>query len=161
MLVDYEEILSRLVQALGRHYAASPSILNVPGVSAALKIDPFYYLALRPVFGELLAKWAGATPSRVEETLLRTGNMVARPGRVRYEAPVIAFEDGVGLPLRLAADFVPAAFIDRAVTMYGGQTGPLPVSGLRLARSQKEALDTFFQGTMPIASLAYGEVSAP
>lgn len=161
MLVDYAEIVARLLQALGRHYAASPSILNVPGVSAALKIDPFYYLALRPLFGELLGKWAGVAPSRAEETLLRTGNMVSGPGLGRYPRPVVAFEEDVGVPLRLAADFVTASFIDRAVTMYGGASGPLPVSGLRLARDQKDDLEAFFQGTTPIASLAYGEVSAP
>ena len=161
MLVDYAEIVSRLSQALGRHYAASPSILNIPGVSAALKLDPFYYLALRPLFGELLGKWAGVAPSRVEETLLRTGNMVCGPELSRYTRAVTAFEEGVGTPMRLTADFVSASFIDRAVVMYGGEAGPLPVSGLRLAVSQKKDLDVFFQGTTPLASLAFGEARLP
>jgi hypothetical protein len=157
MLVDYGDILSRMEQALGRHFAQSPSILNVPGVSLALKIDPFYYLALRPTFGELLGKWAGVPPSRVEETLIRTGNMVLGPGRVRYPQPLLVFEEGTGGTLRLTADFVPASFIDRAVTMYGGEAGPLSVSGLRLVASQRNALTAFFQDITPIEALAYGE----
>jgi hypothetical protein len=160
MLVDYAEILSRMEQALGRHFAQSPSILNVPGVSVALKIDPFYYLALRPTFGELLGKWAGVPPARAEETLLRTGNMVLGPGRVRYPQPLLVFEEGTGVILRLTADFVPASFIDRAVSMYGGEAGPLSVSGLRLLASQKDSLVAFFQDTTPIESLAYGEPDA-
>jgi len=157
MLVDYAEILSRMEQALGRHFAESPSILNAPGVSAALKLDPFYYLALRPLFSELLGKWAGVAPARVEETLARTGNMVLGPGRVRYPKPLAVFEEGTSTVLRLIADFVPAEYIDRAVTMYGGQSGPLPVSGLRLVASQKDALDAFFADTTPLAGLVFGD----
>ena len=142
MLVDYAEILSRLERALGRHYAASPSILNVPGVSAALKLDPFYYLALRPAFGELLGKWAGVAPSRAEETLSHTGNLVLGPGHARYPQPLAVYEEGTRQVLRLTADFVPAGWIDRAVAMYGGQAGPVPVAGLRLLSGQKPALET-------------------
>jgi len=156
LLVDYPEVLSRLEQALGRRYAASSAILNIPGVSVALKIDPFYYLALRPKFGELLGKWAAVPPSRVEETLARTGNLVLGPGKVRYPEPVAVFEEGSRDVVRLPADFLPAAWIDRAVTMWGGETSPLPVSGLRLAEEQKDALAAFFQGMTPIADLAFG-----
>ena len=155
-LVEYPEVLSRLEQALGRRYAVSSTILNVPGVSVALKIDPFYYLALRPSFGELLGKWAAVPPARVEETLERTGNLVLGPGRVRYPDPVAVFEEGSGSVVRLAADFLPAAWIDRAVVMWGGEAAPLPVSGLRLVESQKPALTAFFQGMTPIADLAFG-----
>ncbi len=157
MLVDYAETLSRLEQALGRHYAASPSILNVPGVSAALKIDPFYYLSLRPAFAELLGKWAGVAPARVEEVLMRTGNLVLGPGHARYAQPVAVFEDGTRTVLRLPADFVPAEWIDRAVAMYGGQSAPLPVSGLRLVAGQQAALAPFFAGKTALAALAFGD----
>ncbi|UJX42464.1 hypothetical protein K9F62_07290 [Desulfovibrio sp. JY] len=156
MLVDYAETLTRLEMGLGRHFAAAPSILNVPGVSAALKLDPFYYLALRPLFCELLGKWAGVPPSRVVETLARTGNLVLGPDRARYPRPLVVFEEGTGVALRLLADFVPAECIDRAVMVYGQEPGPLPVSGLRLAMEQKPALDAFFAGTTPLADLAFG-----
>lgn len=156
MLVDYADILSRLEQALGHHFAASPSLLNVPGVSAALKIDPFYYLALRPAFFELLGKWAGVPPTRVEETLARTGNLVLGPGHSRYDKPVAVFEDGTSQVLRLAADFVPAELIDRAVVMYGNELAPLPVSSLRLVDSQRDALAHHFADTTPLAALAFG-----
>jgi len=156
MLVDYPEILSRLEQAIGRRFAQSPTILNVPGVSVALKLDPFYYLALRPAFCELLGKWAAVPPSRVEETLIRTGNMVVGPMRARFSQPLVVFEEGTSATVRLAADFVPAAFIDRAVIMHGGETAAQPVSGLRLHADQKEALDAFFQGTTPLTALVFG-----
>jgi hypothetical protein len=160
MLVDYGEVLTRLEEALGRHYRLSPSILNVPGVSVAVKLDPEYYLALRPSFGELLGKWAGVVPARVEETLTRTGNLVLGPDRSRYGEPLLVFEEGSATVLRLVADFVPAALIDRAVVMYGGEPGPLAVSGLRLVAGQRQALDAFFGGKTPLRSLAFGEPEA-
>lgn len=159
MLVDYSEVLTRLEEALGRHYRESPDILNVPGVSMALKIDPYYYLALRPSFGELLGKWAGVAPARVEETLIRTGNLVLGPDRSRYAGPLLAFEEGSATPLRLAADFVPAALCDRAVALYGGEAGPLPVSGLRLDAGQRPALDAFFAGKTPLQALVFGTLA--
>lgn len=157
MLVDYAEILTRLVEALGRHYRQNPSILNVPGVSVALKIDPDWYLALRPSFAELLGKWAGVVPGRVEETLMRTGNLALGPDKRRYEETLLVYEEGSSTVLRLAADFVPADCIDRAVVMYGGEPGPLAVSGLRLVEGQRPALDAFFEGKTPLRSLAFGQ----
>ncbi|MEA4855964.1 MAG: hypothetical protein AAGU21_05005 [Solidesulfovibrio sp.] len=157
MLVDYADILTRLEQALGRAYAETPSILNVPGASAALKLDPFYYLALRPLFHELLGKWAAVPPGRVEETLARTGNLVLGPGKARFTRPLSVFEEATGTRLQLTADFVPASCIDRAVTLYGGSPGPLPVSGLRLAADQRPELDAFFAETTPLAALCFGK----
>ena len=157
MLLDYAEILTRLEMGLGRQYAAAPSLLNVPGVSAALKVDPFYYLALRPLFFELLGKWAAVPPWRVVETFSRTGNLVLGPDRARSPQPLVVFEEGTGVTLRLLADFVSATCIDRAVMAYGQEPGPLPVSSLRLDARQKPALDAFFAGTTPLAALAFGE----
>ncbi|MHC1791047.1 hypothetical protein [Solidesulfovibrio sp.] len=157
MLVDYPDTLSRLETALGRHFADSPTILNVPGVSVALKVDPFYYLALRPAFFELLGKWAAVPPARVEETLSRTGNLVLGPGRVRYDKPLAVFEEGSAAVLKIPADFVPAEWIDRAVVMYGNEPAPLPVSGLRLVDdSQRQALAGHFAGMTQLAALAFG-----
>jgi len=156
MLVDFSEVLGRLEEALGRHYRESPAILNVPGVSVALKVDPYYYVALRPSFGELLGKWAGVAPERAEETLVRTGNLALGPDRSRYGRPVLVFEEGDHTVRRLAADFVPAEFCDRAVMLYGGETAPLPVSGLRLDSSQRPALEAFFAGKTPLQALAFG-----
>ncbi len=157
MLVDYSALLSRMEEALGRHYRQSPSLVNVPGVSVALKIDPFHCLALRPAFGELLGKWAGMAPSRAEEALVRTGNLTLGPDRTRYPEPLLVFEEGSCTVLRLTADFVPASFIDRALAAYGGEAGPLPVCGLRLVASQRPALDAFFAGRTQLAALAFGE----
>ena len=156
MLVDYTDIMDRLEKALGRHYADTPSILNIPGVSVALKIDPFYYLALRPAFFELLGKWAAVPPARVEETLSRTGNLVLGPGRSRYDKPISVFEDGTATVLKLPADFLPAEWIDRAVTRYGNEAAPLPVSGLRLTSDQRSGLSPLFAGKTELAALAFG-----
>lgn len=156
MLVDYAEVLTRLVEALGRHYRQNPSILNVPGVSVAIKIDPDWYLALRPTFAELLGKWAGVLPDRVEETLVRTGNLALGPDKRRFEDALLVYEEGTTTVLRLAADFVPADCIDRAVIMYGGEPGPLAVSGVRLVDSQRRVLEAFFDGKTPLRSLAFG-----
>lgn len=160
MLVDFSEILNRLEQALGRHYRQSPSLLNLPGVSVAMKLDPFYYLALRPSFGELLGKWAAVTPKRVEETLVRTGNLVVGPGRTRYPESLAVFEEGSATVLRLTADFVPASWIDGALMRYGGATAPPAVSGLRLLSDQGPALSRFFAGMTPLAALAFGDPAA-
>jgi hypothetical protein len=157
MLVDFSEILTRLEQALGRHYRLSPALLNLPGVSVALKLDPFYYLALRPSFSELLGKWAGVTPEKAEETLVRTGNLVVGPGRTRYPEPLAVFEEGATTVLRLTADFVPAPWLDRVLLRHGGATAPLAVSGLRLVADQRPALEAFFTGMTPLAALAFGE----
>ena len=156
MLVDYADILSRLEKGLGRHFAESPSIVNVPGVSVALKIDPFYYLVLRPAFFELLGKWAAVPPARVEETLARTGNLVLGPARKGYEKPVLVYEEGTATVLKLPAEFVPAELIDRAVVLYGNEPGPLSVSGLRLVASQRDALAGHFTGVTELAALAFG-----
>lgn len=156
MLVDFSEVLTRLEEALGRHYQESPTLLNVPGVSVALKIDPYSYLALRPSFGELLGKWAGVTPARAEETLIRTGNLLLGPDRNRYAGPLLVFEEGSATVVRLTADFVQATFVDRAVALYGGEPGPLPVSGLRLTAGQRPALEAFFAGKTPLQTLAFG-----
>lgn len=156
MLVDYDAVLNRLAEALGRHYRLAPSILNVPGVSVAVKLDPDMYLALRPSFGELLGKWAGVPPHRVEETLVRTGNLPLGPDGNRYGGPLLVFEEGATAVRHLLADFVPATFIDRAVVLYGGEPGPLAVSGLRLLVSQRDAVEAFLRGVAPLGSLAFG-----
>lgn len=156
MLVDYGEVLGRLEAALGRHWRDNPSLLNVPGLSVAMKIDPFYYLALRPSFCTLLGKWAGVTPTRVEETLTRTGNLSLGPDRARYGEPLAVFEEGGTAVVRLAADLVPAGFCDRALALYGGATAPLPVSRLRLVADQRPALDAFLAGKTVLSALAFG-----
>ena len=158
MLVDYADILTRIERGLGRSYAEFPTILNVPGASAALKLDPYYYLALRPLFFELLGKWAAVPPTRVEETLIRTGNLVLGPGKTRFPRPLAAFEESTGTRLQLTADFVPAACIDRAVVLYGGEQDPLPVSRLRVLRAEKPRIEAFFAGKTPLLDVAYADL---
>jgi hypothetical protein len=157
MLVDFSEILTRLEQALGRHYRLSPSLLNLPGISVALKLDPFYYLTLRPIFGELLGKMGRRDAGKGRRDPGAHGQSGGRPGRTRYPEPLAVFEEGTRSVLRLTADFVPAPWLDRVLIRYGGAVAPLPVSGLRLVVDQRPALEAFLAGMTPLAALAFGE----
>lgn len=154
-MIDYGEILPRLEKALGMRYRDNPDILNVPGTSVACKVDPFVYAAPRPAFVAFLAKWAGTPLAVTEETLVRTGNLLVDASRARLDGPVAILADGSPRIMRMPLDFIPASFIDRAVMLYGGEQGPLPVSGLRLLGSEKARIEAFFSGKTPLLDVAY------
>jgi len=156
-MIDYGEILPRLEKALGLRFRDNPDILNVPGTSLACKVDPFTYLAPHPAFTTFLAKWAGVTLETAGETLVRTGNLLADAAHRRLDGPVAILEDGSPRIMRMALDFVPASFIDRAVVLYGGEQGPLPVSRLRVLRAEKPRIEAFFAGKTPLLDVAYAE----
>jgi hypothetical protein len=154
-MIDYGEILPRLEKALGMRYRDNPDILNVPGTSVACKVDPFVYVAPRPAFATFLAKWAGVPLETASETLVRTGNLLVDASRARLDGPVAIIEDGSPRIMRMPLDFVPASFIDRAVVLYGGETGPLPVSRLRVLAAEKPRIEAFFAGKTPLLDVAY------
>ena len=87
-MIDYAESLERLGKALGEHYRQSGYILGVPGTSLALKVDPFYYLAIQPGFTKYLARWAGMFPDRAALALVKTGNMLSDASHTVYTTPV-------------------------------------------------------------------------
>lgn len=155
MLKDYAEQLDRIATALGRRYREHPDLINAPGVSVAVKIDPFYYLAPRPAFATLAAKWSGMLPATAEETLLRTGTVVLDPSRSRFPRPLRVVEEGLGRGMALLADFVLASFLDRAFMIHGGASVPPPVGPLRLAAEERPDLEMFFSGKTPLQALAF------
>lgn len=154
-MIDYSEILPRLEKALGMRYRDNPDILNVPGTSVACKVDPFAYVAPRPAFVAFLAKWAATPLAVTEETLVRTGNLLVDAAHARLDGPVAILTDGSPRVMRMPLDVVPASFIDRAVMLYGGEQGPLPVSRLRVLLSEKARIDAFFSGKTPLLDVAY------
>ena len=144
---DFAELTERVLRGLGKAYAASAQVLNAPGRSVAVKIDPLYYLALWPAFAERIGRYAGALPRSVEEALVRSGNLVSS-GPDRQAA----------LPLRLAwpggaaavsAAFLLADFVERGLALYGGAAGPLPVSPVRIRREDRALVLDFFAGKTP------------
>jgi len=155
-MIDYTQSLERLERALGEHYQGSSYILGVPGTSLALKVDPFYYLAIQPGFIKYLARWAGMFPERAAQTLLKTGNMLSDAGHTIYTTPVRVYAEGTSETSTVGASFILANFIDKALAMYGGVTDPLPVSGLKIVAGERPRLDFLFQGKTPLQALAFG-----
>jgi hypothetical protein len=152
-LPDYQDILTRLQQALGKAYRAEPGLLNIPGRSLACKVDPLYYLALEPAFAESLAKAAALLPATVVEALVRTGNYITRAPERRHEVDVEVVLHGRTLALH--GSFVDADFIDRALRLYAGLPGGLEVADLRLAGRCRPLLEPLFENKTPLRDLAF------
>ena len=155
-MIDYGESLERLARALGERYQHSGYILGVPGTSLALKVDPFYYLAIQPGFIKYLSRWAGMFPDRAALALLKTGNMLSDVSHTVYTTPVAVYAEGSGEANTVGASFVLADFIDKALAMHGGQAATPPVSGLKIVASERPKLDFLFQGKTPLQALAFG-----
>lgn len=152
-LKDYQDALTRLQKGLAQAYRDSPQVLNVPGQSVACKVDPEYYLALEPVFTEILARWAVSFPESVLETLKRTGNVVVCKPLSTHIIPLSVTWDGRDFEVQ--AMFLLADFVDRALKLYAGATAPLPVADLRIRTADRKALEAFFGGSTPPGSVAY------
>lgn len=156
-MIDYAQSLERLEKALGEQYRQSPYILGTPGTSLACKVDPFTYLAVQPGFIKYLSRWAGMFPERVEQTLVKTGNMLSDASHTEHAATLRVFAEGSpDAPVAVKASFILASFIDQAVTLYGGADGPLPVSRLRILGDDQAAAQKLFAGKTPLAALAFG-----
>ena len=157
-MIDYSESLERLEKALGEQYRESSYILGTPGTSLACKVDPFYYLAIQPGFIKYLSRWAAMLPERAEATLIKTGNMLSDASHTVYATPLSVYEEGLDEDgvISVGASFVLASFIDRAVAMYGGVDRPLPVSRLKILKSDRVKADFLFTGKTPLQDLAFG-----
>lgn len=151
---DYGDILTRLQRGIGRAYRDSGLALGVPGVSVAVKIDPYHYLAVMPAFTARLAEWAGMFPATAEETLVRSGNLVSS-GADRSTVLPVSVVWGGAPPRRITAAFVLAEFIDRALKLYGGQPLPPPVADLRIDAADHDAVAAFFKDKTCIDKTAF------
>ncbi len=154
-MLDYSEILATLQKQLGQRFLDDPKLLNLPGKSVACKIDPLYYLAVFPSFSRNMAQLAGTLPGAVEETLIRTGNLITPNDS---EDPTLLLQVAWSpemSPVKIKAGFVLAGFIDTGLKIYARRQESLPVSDLRIAIRDKEKVDSFFQGKTAISSLAF------
>lgn len=150
---DYQDALTRLQKGLAGGYRGAPQVINTPGQSLMCKVDPDYYLALEPVFTEILARWAVSFPQGVLETLVHTGNLVfCRPLGTHIIPLTVSWG---GDDYEVQAAFLPAGFVDRALKLYAGVQDPLPVSELRIRADQRAAVEAFFAAMTPPSSLAY------
>lgn len=150
---DYQDALTRLQKGLASGYQSSPTVLNTPGQSLMCKVDPDYYLALEPIFTEILARWAISFPQGVLETLVHTGNLVFCKPLSTHIIPLTLSWGGNDYEVQAA--FLPASFVDRALKLYAGLQEPLPVSELRIRADERAAVEAFFGEMTPLASVAY------
>lgn len=152
-LKDYQDALTRLQKGLAQAYQQSPLVLNVPGQSVACKVDPEYYLALEPVFTEILSRWAVSFPESVLETLAHTGNVVVCKPLSTHIIPLTVTWGGRDFEVQ--AMFLLADFVERALKLYAGVAAPLPVADLRIRTDDRKAVEAFFGALTPPNSVAY------
>lgn len=150
---DYQDALTRLQKGLASGYQSSPGVLNVPGQSLMCKVDPEYYLALEPIFLEILARWAISFPQAVLETLVHTGNLVFCKPLSTHIIPLTVSWGGRDYEVQAA--FLPADFVDRSLKLYAGVQEPLPVSELRIRADERAALEAFFAEKTPLGHVAF------
>jgi len=144
---DYAELTDRVQRGLGKAHAASAQLLNAPGRSVAVKIDPLYYLAVWPAFAEHIGRAAGILPRTVEEALLRSGNLVsAGPDRRIVLRLRLTWPGGT---TAVNAAFLLAEFVERGLALYGSAADPLPVSPVRILREDRAAVLEFFTDKTP------------
>jgi len=155
---DYAEILNQIQKGLGKAYQRLNAVLNVPGTSVAVKIDPHYYLAVMPGFVKHLAKWSGRLPNTMEETLLRSGNMPSAGTERRHILPLAVLWGEPPERRDIKAAFVLADFLEAGLRMYGGETSPLPVSTLVIHGKDRDAVLSFFEGKTPPDGTAFSSV---
>ncbi len=155
MLKDYSHILTVLQKRLASEFDKNKELLNEPGKSIACKVDPNYYLIVYPGFIEKLALIGGYLPATVEETLLRTGNLIRNPstGKFVLTLDVVWKQDMV--PLKVWAGFVRNSFIDNGLKFYSSLRSELPISSLKISTDLKETLTSFFAGKTLLHSGAF------
>ena len=152
-LKDYQDSLTRLQKGLAQAYQQTPEVINVPGQSLVCKVDPEYYLALEPIFTEIMSRWAVSFPEGVLETLTRTGNIIVCKPLSTHIIPLTVTWGGRDFEVQAA--FLLADFVDRALKLYAGLAEPLPVSELRIRADEREAVEAFFQGKTPPGGVAF------
>jgi len=152
-LKDYKSRIDRLQKGLGKAFAENPFILNIPGKSIALKVDPYYYVAFEHAFTENLSRFGVMLQKNVRDTLVRTGNLVTDH---ETRNPLIKIRmkwDDRSYAMNVC--FVESGFIDQALKIYGGITGDVGLSELRILSSERERLDAFFGERTLLKSVAY------
>ncbi len=152
-LPDYQELVFRLQRGLALTWSQFPDVLNLPGRSVACKIDAHYYLAPQPLFDQSLARWAALRPETVAQVLVKTGNVITSPPEREHVVEVSVWLEGRVRPM--AASFVDAEFVDRALKVYAGQPSGLSLSDLRLAQESAAVVEKLFANKTPPGKLAW------
>ncbi|MFW6005749.1 MAG: hypothetical protein ACOCPN_04640 [Desulfonatronovibrionaceae bacterium] len=152
---DYQQILTQCQEKMARQYLESPSILNVPGVSTACKIDHFYYLILEPSFFISMSLWCGFSPELIRTTLTSTGNLIRLSGQKNNFLPLDVALKPDGAPVRVRAGFLLAEFIDKGLKIYARQDHPPGLSDLRIMPHERELLEECFQGKTHLNGLSF------
>ncbi|CCO25167.1 hypothetical protein [Maridesulfovibrio hydrothermalis] len=152
-LKDYKSRIDRLQKGLGKAFIENPFILNIPGKSIALKVDPYYYVAFEPAFTENLCRFGVMLPKNVRDTLVRTGNLVIDQDTRNPLIKIRMKWNDRSYAMNVC--FVESEFIDQALKIYGGVTSDVGLSELRILSSERERLDTFFGERTLLKSVAY------
>lgn len=154
-LTDYQDRITRLQKGLGQAFADEPFILNIPGKSIALKVDPYYYIAIEPSFTSSLSEWSAMLKNNVRDTLVRTGNVVTSADS---RNPLIRLPlEWDGRRYNMSVCFVESDFIDQALKIYGGVREDIGLSEMRIPSSQRERLDDFFGERTLLQSVAFND----
>lgn len=151
-MIDYSQVVNDLQRELAQRAAEDPRLFNVPGVSLACRIDPWYFVGPHPGLVERMASWRSLRPVKVREALVRTGDLVTAPPERKVS---------LTLGLTWAAQratmevcFLHASFVDRALALYG-RSEPPPVSPLRIAAEDRGRVEAFLAGKTMVESLAF------
>lgn len=152
-LKDYQEALTRLQKSLAAAWRETREVVNVPGQSLLCKVDPEYYLALEPIFSEIMGRLAVTYPQVVLDTLQHTGDLVFCKPMNTHIIPLTLSWDGKDYEVQAA--FVKAEFVDRALKLYAGAEVVLPVSDLRIRADERAAVEAFFGELTPPGAVAY------
>ena len=154
-LQDYKDRIDRLQKGLGKAFAENPFILNIPGKSIALKVDPYYYVAFEPAFSENLSRFGVMLPKNVRDTLVRTGNLVTDH---ETRNPIIKIRmKWNDRSYAMTVCFVESGFIDQALKIYGGVKEEVGLSEIRILESERERLEEFFGERTLLKSVAFVE----
>lgn len=152
---DYQQILTQCQEKMARQYLESPSILNVPGVSTACRIDHFYYLVLEPSFFISMSLWCGFSPELIRTTLTSTGNLIRLSGQKSNFLPLDVQLKPGGSSVRVRAGFILAEFIDKGLKIFARQDKPLGLSELKIMPHERERLQECFQGKTELSGLSF------
>ncbi|WP_320169369.1 hypothetical protein [Maridesulfovibrio sp.] len=152
-LQDYKSRIDRLQKGLGKAFAENPFILNIPGKSIALKVDPYYYVAFEPAFTENLSRFGVMLQKNVRDTLVRTGNLVTDQ---QTRNPIVKIRmkwDERTYSMQVC--FVESGFIDQALKIYGGVKAEIGLAEIRILSSERERLEKFFGERTLLKSVAF------
>jgi hypothetical protein len=154
-LPEYAANVDRILRSLCLRFAEDRVLFNVPGRSVACKVDESYYLCVEPGFVNAAARCSVMFPSRVRESLVRTGNMISSgPNRTSVLEVCVNWPGGETIDIR--ASFVLADYLERGLRVYARLPEPLPLSGLRICDHDRSRVERFFVGKTPPSGLAYG-----